>query len=349
MTTLKRRPSISGVNYRALVSALPTCGESTQLRDRNTTSAAKNFADITDLVKINEPTGQLDDDILVGELQRFVDSPDVDKARDLRLWRDTNGNLMGFGQLFISEQNDEIEGYLYFDIHPTRCSDTLGTEILQWSEERLREVGKEGTVPLKLRAKSRDDKSDRRLLLEKQGFTNERGFLTMACSLDQPLSSSPLPTGFTLKRLSWEQDFKAWVELFNESFIDHWNHHDLTVATAKHWLNHPHYRPELNLIAVAPDGTFAAFCVGYINQEENARNGYSEGWIKLLGTRRGFRKLGLGRAMLLGQMSQLKASGVERVKLGVDAQSLTSATRLYQSVGFYPVNTWLSYVKEIQP
>ncbi len=349
MTTLKRRPSISGVNYRSLVSALPTRVYSPQLRDRYGTSAVKLFADIIDLVKLNEPSGQLDDDILVGELQSFVDSPDVDKARDLRLWRDTKGNLIGFGQLFISEHNDEIEGYLYFDVHPTQHDHTLGTEIFQWSEERLREVGQERALPLKLRSKSRDDKSDRRVLLEKQGFTTERCFLTMACSLEQPLSSSPVPTGFTLKRLSWERDLKAWVELFNESFIDHWNHHDLTVATARHWLNNPYYRPALNLMAVAPDGKLAAFCVGYINQDENTRNGWNEGWIKLLGTRRGFRKLGLGRAMLLAQMKQLKAAGVEQVKLGVDAQSLTSATRLYQSVGFYPVNTWLSYVKEIQP
>ena len=347
MTTLKRRPSDRGVNDRALVSAVSTRVDFLQLRDRNTTSVAQNFADITDLVKLNEPTGQLDDDILVSELQSFVDSPDVDIAKDLRLWRDSHGNLIGFGQLFISEHNDEVEGYLYFDLHPTRRNDTLGTEILQWSEQRLREVG-EGTVSLKLRVKSRDDQSDRQILLEKQGFTTERGFLTMACSLNQSLSSSFMPNGFTLKQLSWEQDLQAWVELFNESFIDHWNHHDLTAATARQWLNHQHYRPELNLIAVAPNGTFAAFCVGYINQEENARNGYSEGWIKLLGTRRGFRKLGLGRAILQAQMRQLQAMGVEQVKLGVDAQSLTSATRLYQSVGFYPVHTWLSYVKEIQ-
>jgi hypothetical protein len=48
-------------------------------------------------------------------------------------------------------------------------------------------------------------------------------------------------------------------------------------------------------------------------------------------------------------MRQLKGAAVERVKLGVDAESLTSATRLYESVGFQSVSTWLSYVKEIQP
>lgn len=336
MTTLTIRPSISGADCRVLT-----------FTERGA-SAAKIFADIAELVKLNEPSGQLDDDILVGDLQRFFDAPDVDRARDLRLWKDTSGKLIGFGQLLMPKHNDEIEGDLYFDVHPTR-RDVLETEILQWSERRMREVGQRRPVSMKLRTHSSSDKIDRRMLLEREGFTTERGFLTMTCPLDQPISSPTLPSGFTLQWLSVERDVKAWVELFNESFIDHWNHQDLTVATARDWFNNPHYKPELNLIAVAPDGTFAAFCVGYINLEENARSGRNEGWIKLLGTRRGFRKLGLGRAILLAAMRQLKAADVEWVKLGVDAQSLTSATQLYQSVGFQSVNTWLSYVKEIQP
>jgi GNAT superfamily N-acetyltransferase len=320
------------------------------------TSATKLFANITELVKLNDATGQLDDDTLVCELQRLFDAPNVNRGRDLRLWQDSSGKLIGFGQLFISQNDDEIEGYLYFDVHPTRRGDALGTEILQWSEQRMREVAKERAVRLKLHTYSRDDRFDRRMLLKKQSFATDRCFLTMACPLDRSFIQPQLPSGFALQPLSGDGlyrlplcDLDAWVELFNESFIDHWNHQDLTQATVRHWFKNPHYKPGLNLVAVAPDGTFAAFCVGYINLEENARSGRNDGWIKLLGTRRGFRKLGLGRAILLAAIGQFKAAGVDRVKLGVDAQSLTSAMRLYESVGFEAMNTWLSYVKEIQP
>lgn len=337
MTTLTRRPSRSGAYYRT--SAFTELG----------VSATKLFAEIVDLVMLNNATGQLDEDTLVFDLQKFFDAPEVDRARDLHLWRDSSGKVIGFGLLLLMpEKSDEIEGYLYFDVHPAWQGDSLGCEILQWSEQRMREVGEERAVRVKLRTRSRNDKIVRRVLLEQQGFTTERCFLTMAYPLVQPFSSSSLPTGFKLQQLSTGRDLKAWVELFNESFIDHWDHQDLTVATVKHWLENPYYKPELNLIAVSPEGTFAGFCLGYINHDENVRTGRNEGWIKLLGTRRSFRKRGLGRAILLAQMRQLKAAGVERVKLGVDDQSLTSATQLYQSVGFYSVNTWLSYVKEIQ-
>jgi GNAT superfamily N-acetyltransferase len=344
MTTLTIRPYVGEASCYSL--AVTECG----------VNSAKLFAEIADLVKLNDAMAQLDEDTLVGDLQRFFNAPNVDRARDLRVWKDTNGKLIGFGQLLISEQDDEIEGYLYFDVHPTWRGKALETEILQWSEARLRELGRQQAKSAKVHTCCCEGKFERLVRLEKQGFTIERSFLTMACSLNQPLPSFSLPSGFTLQRISGDGRYfqvppcnlRDWVELFNESFIDHWGNCELTVETARNWLfDNPHCKPELNLVAVAPEGTFAAFCVGYINQEENARSGRNEGWIKLLGTRRGFRKLGLGRSLLLAVMKQLKAAGVEQVKLGVDGESLTGATRLYQSVGFQAIRTWLSYVKEM--
>lgn len=342
MTTLSIRPYVGEERCYSL--AVTDCGA----------NCAKLFADIIDLVKLNDAIAQLDDDTLACDLQQFFDAPNVDRARDLRLWKDTNGKLIGFGQLVLVEENDEIAGYLYFEIHPTWRGKALEAEILEWSEQRLHQLGKQQGKPSKLHISCSEDRFTRLVLLERQGFTRERSFLTMACSLNQPFSSPSLPPGFTLRRCFDDSsniplpELRAWVELFNESFIDHWGNFKLTVDTARHYLKNSCYNPELNVVATAPDGTFAAFCVGYINAEENTPSDRNEGWIKLLGTRRGFRKLGLGRAMLLTAMQQLKAAGVEQVKLGVDAQSLTSATRLYESVGFQPIKSWLSYVKNLR-
>ena len=342
MTTLKKRPAKSGVNFRKSTFVEPSFLPQLPLDDQ--LSTATIFAEIVALVKLNEASGQLDEDTLVCDLQLFFESADFE-PRNFRLWRDKQGKLIGFGQLFISEQNEEIEGYLYFDVHPS-YQGILASSILEWSNKRLGEVAKSSSITLKLRIRNSSNRYQRRLFLEQQDFKVERQFLTMNCSLKQDFSPSNLPTGFRLQHLS-QADLKAWVEMFNESFIDHWDHHPLTVATVESWLKNPHYKPELNLVIIAPDGTFAAFCVAYINQEENARTGANEGWIKLLGTRRGFRKLGLGRAILIACMKQLQVANIEQVKLGVDAQSLTSATRLYEAVGFNTVNTWLSYVKDI--
>ncbi len=133
--------------------------------------------------------------------------------------------------------------------------------------------------------------------------------------------------------------------MFNQTFIDHWNHRDYTVEEYQHELNDLNYCPHLDLVATAPDGTLVAFCVGCIFSHKNQRNGRYEGWIGLLGTRRGFRQLGLGRALLLTEMHRLKAEGMETALLGVDSQNPSGALQLYQSVGFYQRHTNISFVK----
>ena len=142
-------------------------------------------------------------------------------------------------------------------------------------------------------------------------------------------------------------DVERWVETFNLSFIDHWGFHPLTVERRRHRLTDPNYRPERDLIAVAPDGTFAAFCHCHIDPADNARYERSEGWIGVLGTRRGYRKIGLGRAMLLAGMRLLKAEGMATAVLGVDAENPTGALRLYESVGFYKAESGIAYCKDL--
>ncbi|NEU75713.1 hypothetical protein PI95_024925 [Hassallia byssoidea VB512170] len=42
--------------------------------------------------------------------------------------------------------------------------------------------------------------------------------------------------------------------MYNQTFIDEWNHSDLTVEYYKYLQSHPAYRPDLDLVAIAPDG-----------------------------------------------------------------------------------------------
>jgi mycothiol synthase len=179
------------------------------------------------------------------------------------------------------------------------------------------------------------------------GFKADRYFFRMARSLSEPIPEPQFPEGFALRQFPGEQEAAAWVEMFNQSFIDHWNHHDLTVDKFKHKLAKPDYRNDLDLIAVAGDGTFVAFCYCHISQEENDRTGRNEGWIAYLGTRRGFRKIGLGRAMLLAGLHRLKAAGVATAILGVDAENSSGALRLYESAGFHNIRDSISYVKDV--
>jgi mycothiol synthase len=187
----------------------------------------------------------------------------------------------------------------------------------------------------------------RRTALEALGFRPVRYGYKMARPLTEAIPEPQFPAGYTLRTLGGAEEHERWVEMFNWSFIDHWNHHPLTLEQYTHWLSGPGYRPAGDLIAVAADGTFAAFCRCEINDEDNRNLGRNEGWIDGLGTRRGHRKIGLGRAMLLAGMHWLKGQGLATAVLGVDAQNPTGALRLYESVGFTVLNTTETYQKDL--
>jgi len=142
-------------------------------------------------------------------------------------------------------------------------------------------------------------------------------------------------------------EVERWVEMYNLSFIDHWGFHPLILERRLHRMADPSYKPEHDLVGVAPDGTFAGFCVCFINTTDNAATGRKEGWIAVLGTRRGYRKIGLGRAMLLAGLHLLKREGMDTGVLDVDAENPTGALRLYESVGFHVAKTDMAYRKDL--
>ena len=300
----------------------------------------KDWSAIANLFKACQTVDHLSEDESLADLKLGLSSPNVNPQQDIRLWTDTEDQLLGLIGIEPLASKLVIDGYFGLYIHPSIRSSNLGKEMLRWCETRLREIGQQKQQMVQLRTYTLENQSQQNQLLKKQGFKVDRQFITMAKSLESPLSIPQLPSDFRLSHIQGKQDISAWVDLFNESFIDHWDHHELTLEQAQYWHNRPNYQPELDLVTIAPNGNFAAFCKCQLNSDQI-------GWIEWLGTRRGFRKLGLGKAMLFSGLSQLQKAGATTAKLSVDADSLTGATKLYESVGFQPVANWLSWVKPL--
>lgn len=300
---------------------------------------------ISDLLTRCNQLDQLDRSTSVPALRSTFATPGLDPARDLRLWEHGTGKLVGFSQMEMHTNTEaQTDGLLWFWIDPAARHAGLEATILEWGQARLGAVCQaRGGTGLFYSGANVDD-TWRIATLEQHAMTPIRYFFRMDYALAASLPELPLPPGFTLRTAGGEEEAAAWVELFNQSFIDHWNYHPLTVARVLHFQADPDYRPDLDLLAVAPDGTLAAFCVCEINSEEQVQNGENEGWIAVLGTRRGFRKRGLGRAMLLAGLHRLKAHGVTVAKLMVDAANPSGATRLYESVGFQVARRFVRYV-----
>ena len=72
------------------------------------------------------------------------------------------------------------------------------------------------------------------------------------------------------------------------------------------------------------------------------------GYVNVLGVRRPWRKKGLGLALLQHSFGEFYQRGCKRAGLGVDADSLTGATRLYERGGMHVDRQFCLYKKVLR-
>jgi mycothiol synthase len=115
----------------------------------------------------------------------------------------------------------------------------------------------------------------------------------------------------------------------------------MTVAWRKNTLRRSEYKPDLDLVIVAPDGRLAAFCICWLDSISEA------GQVEPLGVHCDFRSLGLAKAILLEGIRRLHSHGATQIFVETDNYR-NAAFRLYESVGFQVIQDVLVYRKNYQ-
>ena len=301
-----------------------------------TCSSDADLAAIAHLINTCRATDNLESRTSIKKLQENYADPFFDIVRDLRLWQDSSGELVAMAELWRSIPETEVVGRLAFDIHPSLRTSHLADEIMAWAEQRLHHAAQSLSLPLVLHSWCRDSEVLWYSLLTRLGFIPERYFFRLKRSLTEPIPPVAAPAGWTIRTVE-SQDAEAWIAMFNQTFVDHWDHHPMTVDEFHYYATLSDYDANLDLVIQAPDGELVAFCASEIDSERNARIGSKEGHVCLLGTRRGYRRLGLARSLLEESLKRLKLAGMEIATIGVDAQNPLGALGFYESVGFQKI------------
>ena len=259
----------------------------------------------------------------VSDLHEML-APAKQDTYQVQLWDDIDGTLLAFGILDTAFCN------LYFYVHPEKQGSSIESAIVAWALEQMRVIGQQQNKHVTLDVSCRENDTRKMALLEQHGFMRqEEQTLRMQRSLHNPVPAPQLPEGFIVRQLQGEQEVEEYVSLHREAF----GTAHMTVEHRLAIMSNPDYRPELDVVTVSPDGTFAAFCVCNINAEANAQSSQQEGEIGIIGTLPVYRNMGLGRAMLLEGLQRLKACGMSIAWLGTSSSN-ENAIRLYESVSF---------------
>ena len=239
-------------------------------------------------------------------LEREWSEPGFDLDTDARLTDDA----------FVSVW--DARGKAWLGLHGDPDAD-----LLAWAESRAREKG----LTRALAGGWKEHDSVKRLLAD-SGYAAIRYSWQMRVALADVGEEPVWPEGVTVRTFR-PGDERTFYEVHQETFEDHWEHtHPDPYEEWAHWLLQPPlFEPDLWLIA-EQDGEPAGIEINHPRPELPG-----VGWVGILGVRRAWRRRGLGRALLLQAFEEFRERGFREAGLGVDAASLTGATRLYESVG----------------
>jgi mycothiol synthase len=295
-----------------------------------------DLALLAEIMNICDAHDQLEESVTVAELREEYSDPRFNASQDLLIWFLPDGSPAAFAEyhapLGTAEELHDAGYFVYFKIVPAARGIGIEAAMLEEGDRRRRAVEQALGIPIRLEAVSRDVETERSAILESLGFTPFRYFLRMARPITGELADPIFPAGFVVR--AGDLSDSDYVELRNAVWIDHFGYQPWQLEEVRHYRELSNYNPALDLIAYDPTGRPAALCWGSIQPDENMRTGRNDGWIGMLGVRREYRNLGLGRAMLREGMRALRAVGMDYARLGVDGSSPTGANKLYVAEGF---------------
>lgn len=277
-------------------------------------------------------------------------TPGFDITRDLRLIFTPEGQLVGYGELWMTNTPPAYP-FLWARTHPDYRGRGIGWSMLEWAEQVAREYAipqVEPDVKVTLGSGTTSTVAANARLMTDFGMTLKRSFYTMTIDLAHEIPAPQFPDGITLRNYEGDHDAEPIFRAKDEAFLDHFGHLDepfeTAFATWKHrMINHADFDPSLFFVAM--DGDQIA---GVTLCTPNWEGTSTLGWINTVGVRRAWRGKGVAQALLYQAFGAFKARGFTEVRLGVDAQSPTGATKLYEKVGMRVLRQWDTYEKELR-
>ncbi len=310
------------------------------------TLRAPQMSDVEAVAQLTYDVCAADGDATVAtsadDMRQMWQEPGFDLADDAWVVQTADGKIVGYEELYNRHRFAAFEGDGY--VHPDYEGQGVGTSLLRAMEARALVTMAQAEPDLKIYIRNGFAATETRSveLHQNEGYAPVRYSWRMEIKMDAPPPPPVWPRGVELRPFQADEQARALYEASQEAFEDHWGHVPMPY---ENWVTKTVERSgfDQTLYFVAwEDGQIAGVSLCRLKPDE-------VGWVSTLAVRRPWRKQGLGQALLHHSFGEFYRRGIQTVGLGVDAGSLTGATRLYKRVGMNVAKEYVFYQKDLRP
>jgi mycothiol synthase len=256
-------------------------------------------------------------DYTADDLRTWLTTPYVEIDRDIRVL-ERDGRLIGYADADPTREEPPL-WWCDVKLDPEVDAAEVVAELVAWLEERA--------VEGRLRVWTSEDDTRIVSAFTALGFEPVRHSYRMEIDLAGDPREPVFPADVSV-RTATAEDHRAVYDAVVEVWQDTNDPIDETFEEWAHWhVERDSYDPALWFLALAGD-ELAGFSICRTDPVDP-----QAGYVNLLGVRRAWRRQGLGEALLLRSFAAFRQRGLTRGTLGVDASSVTGATRLYERAG----------------
>ncbi len=245
-----------------------------------------------------------------------------------------------------------VRPWLNWDVHPDYLDYQLGEKLLQWADNRKDDLIRRcpPNTKIALHCGSVDGYEPVEQTAYAAGYKKIRISYKMQIDMDSKPPTPNFPDNIKIRNYVHEDDLEAFVEVFRNSFSDHFGYveepFEKELEEFRHWFNtDKHFDPKYVFLAIDKDTDRVA---GYILGLKEEHGHPDASHIELVGVHRDYRRRGIAKAMLYHAFNIFWENDRKRVTLGVDGESLTNAVKLYEQVGMHISRQYARYEKVLR-
>lgn len=262
----------------------------------------------------------------------------IDLAEESILVEDATGMVVAETEI-LNRHYSILSAYGFVD--PEREGRGLGRFLIEWAEQWALDRMDRARPDVQVVVRHYVNANNRLALdlFAACGYAHVRNTYVMGIQMDEPPPAPDWPDGVVPGEYRRGVDELAIHEAIEDAFRDTWGRPPSTYERFLKFSKGEGVKPDLWVVARSGD-EIAGVCLGTLTSDE--------GWIPTVGVRRAWRRKGLGLALLHAGFAAFYRRGVTDVRLSVDAQSLTGATRLYERAGMHVVSNYALHEKVLR-